>query len=72
MITGKTTGYPTEKNMDMLRMIVQASSNSGDCVMDCFAGGGTTLGAAQELGRRWIGADNSPVRHRRCPAFLGA
>lgn len=56
----KTTGYPTEKNMDMLRMIVQASSNSGDCVMDCFAGGGTTLGAAQELGRRWIGADNSP------------
>lgn len=27
--------------------------------MDCFAGGGTTLGAAQELGRRWIGADNS-------------
>lgn len=60
MIIGKTTGYPTEKNMDMLRMMVQASSNSGDCVMDCFAGGGTTLGAAQELGRRWIGADNSP------------
>lgn len=56
----KTTGYPTEKNIDMLRMIVQASSNKGDCVMDCFAGGGTTLGAAQELGRRWIGADNSP------------
>lgn len=56
----KTTGYPTEKNMDMLRMIVNASSNEGDLVMDCFAGGGTTLGAARELGRRWIGADNSP------------
>lgn len=56
----KTTGYPTEKNMDMLRMIVNASSNKGDIVMDCFAGGGTTLGAAQELGRTWIGADNSP------------
>lgn len=56
----KTTGYPTEKNMDMLRMIVQASSDSGDYIMDCFAGGGTTLGAAQELGRRWIGVDNSP------------
>lgn len=55
----KTTGYPTEKNMDMLRMIVSASSNEGDLVMDCFAGGGTTLGAAHELGRRWIGADNS-------------
>ena len=45
--------------MDMLRMIVSASSNEGDLVMDCFAGGGTTLGAAHELGRRWIGADNS-------------
>ena len=28
--------------------------------MDCFAGSGTTLGAAFECGRRWIGADNSP------------
>ncbi len=39
----KTTGYPTEKNFDMLRMIVKASSNEGDMVMDCFAGSGTTL-----------------------------
>ena len=55
----KTTGYPTEKNFDMLKMIVEASSNAGDIVMDCFAGSGTTLGAAFELGRQWIGADNS-------------
>lgn len=56
----KTTGYPTEKNFDMLRMIVKASSNEGDMVMDCFAGSGTTLGAAFEAGRKWIGVDNSP------------
>ncbi|MGN0706834.1 MAG: site-specific DNA-methyltransferase [Faecalibacterium sp.] len=56
----KTTGYPTEKNFDMLKMIVEASSNEGDLVMDCFAGSGTTLGAAFETGRRWIGVDNSP------------
>lgn len=55
----KTTGYPTEKNADMLRMIVNASSNPGDLVMDVFAGSGTTLSAAEECGRRWIGADNS-------------
>lgn len=55
----KTTGYPTEKNMDMLKMIVTASSNPGDIVLDCFAGSGTTLGAAFENGRYWIGADNS-------------
>lgn len=55
----KTTGYPTEKNFDMLKMIVSASSNPGDIVMDCFAGSGTTLGAAFEQKRLWIGADNS-------------
>lgn len=55
----KTTGYPTEKNFDMLKMIVSASSNPGDIVMDCFAGSGTTLGAAFELERQWIGVDNS-------------
>lgn len=56
----KTTGYPTEKNFDMLKMIVGASSSPGGIVMDCFAGSGTTLGAAHELNRSWIGADNSP------------
>ncbi len=55
----KTTGYPTEKNLDMLKMIVSASSNPGDIVLDCFAGSGTTLDAAFELGRVWIGVDNS-------------
>lgn len=55
-----TTGYPTEKNYEMLKLIVGASSNPGDVVLDCFAGSGTTLGAAFELGREWIGVDNSP------------
>ena len=57
----KTTGYPTEKNYEMLKMIICASSNPGDIVLDCFAGSGTTLGAAFECGRAWIGADNSPL-----------
>lgn len=53
----KITGYPTEKNPDLLRRIVQASSNPGDIVMDCYAGSGTTLAIASELGRNWIGVD---------------
>lgn len=56
----KTTGYPTEKNLDMLKLIVTASSNPGDLVLDCFAGGGSTLEAAFCLQRNWIGADSSP------------
>jgi adenine-specific DNA-methyltransferase len=51
--------YPTEKNLDMLKLIVAASSNEGDIVLDCFCGSGTTLVAAQELGRNWIGIDES-------------
>jgi len=56
----RITGYPTEKNPHLLRRIVMASSNPGDLVLDCFAGSGTTLAVAAELGRRWIGADTSP------------
>ena len=51
--------YPTEKNLDLLKFIVGASSNEGDLVLDCFCGSGTTLVAAQELNRNWIGIDNS-------------
>ncbi|MBC3810092.1 site-specific DNA-methyltransferase [Undibacterium aquatile] len=53
------TGYPTEKNFDMLKMIVGASSNPGDLVIDPFCGSGSTLHAADELGRKWLGIDQS-------------
>jgi adenine-specific DNA-methyltransferase len=54
------TGYPTEKNPLLLQQIIQASSNAGDLVLDCFAGSGTTLEGAHKLSRHWIGIDNSP------------
>jgi len=53
------TGYPTEKNPDLLARIIAASSHPGDLVLDCFAGSGTTLDIAAQLGRRWLGIDNS-------------
>lgn len=55
----KITGYPTEKNPHLLKRIIEASSDKGDLVLDCFAGSGTTLGIAEQLGRKWIGIDNS-------------
>lgn len=55
----RITGYPTEKNPELLRRIILASSNPDDLVLDCFSGSGTTLAVAAELGRRWIGVDNS-------------
>lgn len=54
------TGYPTEKNPQLLARIIQASSNPGDLVLDCFSGSGTTLAVASRLHRNWIGIDNSP------------
>ena len=53
------TGYPTEKNPAILDRIIEASSNPGDLVLDCYAGSGTTLATAADLGRKWIGVDSS-------------
>lgn len=53
--------YPTEKNLDMLKVIIGASSDKDDIVMDCFCGSGGTLVAAEEMGRRWIGIDESEL-----------
>lgn len=53
--------YPTEKNQDMLRFIVGASSNPDSIVMDCFCGSGSLLRAAGALGRKWIGMDKSAL-----------
>ena len=55
----KITGYPTEKNPDMLSVIIEASSNPNDIVLDCFSGSGSTLDVASQLNRKWIGVDNS-------------
>ena len=49
--------YPTQKPTTLLDRLIATSSNPGDLVLDCFAGSGTTVTAAQRLGRRWIGCD---------------
>jgi adenine-specific DNA-methyltransferase len=51
--------YPTEKNSDMLDLIIKTSSNENSIVLDCFCGSGTTLKSAQLNNRKWIGIDNS-------------
>jgi DNA modification methylase len=50
-------GYPTQKPIALLERIINASSNPGDLVLDPFCGCGTTIAAAQKLGRRWLGID---------------
>jgi site-specific DNA-methyltransferase (adenine-specific) len=53
----ETTGYPTQKPLKLLDRIVRASSREGALVVDPFCGSGTTLVAANALGRRFFGCD---------------
>lgn len=51
--------YPTEKNSELLDLIIRTSSNPKSIVLDCFCGSGTTLKSAHLLNRKWIGIDQS-------------
>jgi site-specific DNA-methyltransferase (adenine-specific) len=51
--------HPCEKPLALMEHIIAASSRPGDVVLDCFAGHGTTLVAARNLERRYIGCDAS-------------
>jgi len=55
----KYSTYPTEKNNDMLKIIIENSSNEGSIVLDCFAGSFSTLIQAGLLKRKFIGVDFS-------------
>lgn len=50
-------GYPTQKPLGLLVRIIEASCPADGVVLDPFCGCGTTVTAAQKLGRRWIGID---------------
>jgi site-specific DNA-methyltransferase (adenine-specific) len=54
------------------RAILMAT-DPGDVILDCFAGGGSTLHAAHMTGRYWIGADlgDSTAALRRLATFVG-
>ena len=68
--------YPTQKPLGLLKRIVESSSDEGDVVFDPFCGCGTTIEAAEALGRKWVGIDVTHlsiqlVRKRIEDAFEG-
>jgi len=52
-------GYPTQKPLSLLSRIIKASSGPEDIVFDPFCGCATTMVAADDLGRSWVGIDIS-------------
>ena len=50
----ENTDHPTQKPEKLLAKIILASTNTGDLILDPFAGSGTTAVAAKKLGRDFI------------------
>ncbi|MGB9911141.1 MAG: DNA methyltransferase [Microgenomates group bacterium] len=53
----ESLGFKTQKPENLLRRIIQSTTDIGDLVLDYFAGSGTTLAVAQKLNRKWIGIE---------------
>jgi DNA modification methylase len=58
-MANERTGYPTQKPVELLERLLKALCPPAGTVGDFFCGSGTTLVAAQRLGRKWVGADAS-------------
>jgi DNA modification methylase len=54
-------GYATQKPAALLERVLLASSEENDLVLDCFCGSGVMPAVAEQLGRRWIACDGSPL-----------
>ncbi|MFK4794242.1 site-specific DNA-methyltransferase [Sphingobium sp. ZW T5_29] len=52
-------GYPTQKPLALLERIIGLTTRENAVVLDPFCGCGTTIHAAERLGRQWIGIDVS-------------
>lgn len=52
--------HPTQKPVALMRWLVETYSNKGDTILDPYAGSGSTLLAAKEMGRGYIGIELQP------------
>lgn len=59
-MSGERTGYPTQKPVALYERLIKASCPRGGYVLDPFCGSGTTMVAANNLGRKPLGIDINP------------
>lgn len=58
---GGIEDHPAVMPMTLAHRCIQITSRPGDTVLDPYAGSGTTLIAAQDLGRNWAGIELNPA-----------
>jgi DNA modification methylase len=63
--------HPTQKPIAALKPLIAAFCPPQGTVLDPFAGSGSALAAAKELGRQFIGIEIDPQHHRTASARLG-
>ncbi len=63
--------HPTQKPVVVMRELVESFSRPGRLVLDPFAGSGSSLVAAQEAGRDYLGIELAPEYHRTMCERLG-
>jgi DNA modification methylase len=64
---GKHANHPAEKSVNVARQLVEWCSDPGDVILDPFAGGGTSLIAAKQSGRKAIGIE---MEERFCEVIV--
>lgn len=63
--------HPTQKPVELLEVLISMSTNPGDLVVDPFAGSGSTIVAAERLGRRGIGIEKDQEWATKAQMRLG-
>jgi site-specific DNA-methyltransferase (adenine-specific) len=59
-LDGAKLTHSNEKPVELMRRLIESTTKPNDLILDPFAGSGTTLVAALQSGRRYIGVEISP------------
>jgi site-specific DNA-methyltransferase (adenine-specific) len=62
-LDGAKLKHPNEKPVELMRRLIETTTKPGDLILDPFAGSGTTLVAALQSGRRYMGVEISPQHY---------
>jgi site-specific DNA-methyltransferase (adenine-specific) len=56
---GEENFHPTQKPVNLMQALIELTTQPGHIVLDPFAGSGSTLVAARNTGRRYLGYENN-------------